>query len=535
MGVAPYRSQLPVGRDGLTELLRAEFTKFRSIRGWVITLGVAALLIVAFAWVGSQEHTSSCAITPGSPSTCTSGVQPPVLGPGGEPVVDSFSFLHQPLIGNGSLSTQVTSLSEMTRSGNGPGTESGGQRHISVPWAKAGIIIKETTTQGSVYAAVMVTASHGVRMQYNYIHDTAGLPGAVSASSPRWLRITRVGNLITGYDSSDGVHWTKIGSVHLTGLAESVQAGLFVTSPANDVGSNSPCSGTCSDGLAATLATATFAQVHLAGDFPNRGWSSQVVGADTETYPTAQPAAPSWFRHSAGTFTISGSGDIAPQVAGDALNGSGDTDSLLASGAFGLIAVIVLTTLFITSEYRRGLIRTTLTASPRRGRALAAKAIVIGSVTFVTACIATAIAEALSRHELSINGNYVFPLSTTTAVRVAIGTGLLFAIAAVLVLAIGTLLRRSAGAVVTGIVAFVLPFILSHPLAPAAADWLFRVTPVAAFAIQDTLPRFAQVAGSYTMQNGYYPIEPWLGLGVLAGYAAVTFGAAVWTIRRRDV
>ena len=52
-------------------------------------------------------------------------------------------------------------------------------------------------------------------------------------------------------------------------------------------------------------------------------------------------------------------------------------------GAFAaLIAVIVVATMFITAEYRRGLIRTTLAASPLRGRVLAAKAVVIGSVAF---------------------------------------------------------------------------------------------------------------------------------------------------------
>ncbi len=45
------------------------------------------------------------------------------------------------------------------------------------PWTKAGIIIKENADQGSPYAAVMVTGSHGVRMQYDYTHDTAGRPG----------------------------------------------------------------------------------------------------------------------------------------------------------------------------------------------------------------------------------------------------------------------------------------------------------------------------------------------------------------------
>ena len=48
--VAPYRSELPVGRDGFAQLIRAEFTKFRSVRAWVITLGVAAALMVGFVW-----------------------------------------------------------------------------------------------------------------------------------------------------------------------------------------------------------------------------------------------------------------------------------------------------------------------------------------------------------------------------------------------------------------------------------------------------------------------------------------------------
>ena len=85
-------------------------------------------------------------------------------------------------------------------------------------WAKAGIIIKQSTHQGSAYAAMMVTGSNGVRMQYNYTGDTAGMPGAVSAAHPRWLRLTRSGDTITGYDSADGTRWTQVGTVQLTGL-----------------------------------------------------------------------------------------------------------------------------------------------------------------------------------------------------------------------------------------------------------------------------------------------------------------------------
>ena len=57
----------------------------------------------------------------------------------------------------------------------------------------------------------------------------------------------------------------------------------------------------------------------------------------------------------------------------------------------GLIALIVLAAMFVTGEYRRGLIRTTLTASPRRGRVLIAKAVVIAAVAFVVGAAAAAV------------------------------------------------------------------------------------------------------------------------------------------------
>ena len=80
---------------------------------------------------------------------------------------------------------------------------------------------------------MMVTGAHGVRMQYNYTQDLAGLPGTVSAAAPRWLRLTRADDTITGYDSVDGIHWTPVGTATLPGLPSTVQAGLFAASPAD--------------------------------------------------------------------------------------------------------------------------------------------------------------------------------------------------------------------------------------------------------------------------------------------------------------
>jgi ABC-type transport system involved in multi-copper enzyme maturation permease subunit len=521
--VAPYRSQLPTGRDAFTQLVRAEYTKLRSVRTWMLTLLGAVILLAAFAWLGSQERSGTCIGRSGGPPTCHSDTTPHVpVGPDGTPVVDTFSFVHRSLDGDGTLTVRVRSLTEQVPYGPGPTFPPGSGPRTTVPWAKAGIIVKAGTAEGSAYAAVLVTQGHGVRMQDDFIHDAAGLPGAVGPASPRWLRLTRRGDALTGWDSLDGRHWTRVGTITLAGLPRTAQAGVFVTSPSQygDDGASS-----------STVAAATFDHVRLAGA-GRAGWSTRVVGADA-TPSVAESVRPSPVRDTAGAFSLSGSGDIAPLVAAGQL-GSGQTTGLLAAGAFGLIAIIVLAAVFIASEYRRGLIRTTLTASPRRGRALLAKAAVIGMATFAAGAIGTALAERISRHELMANGNYVFPLAAWTAVRVAIGTGLLFALAAILVLALATILRRSAGAIVAGVVLFVLPFVIAHPLSSGASRLLFSVTPVAGFAVQGTLPRFAQVASAYTVPNGYYPLGPWAGLAVLAGYAAALLAAAVWVIRRRD-
>ncbi|HTE59591.1 MAG TPA: hypothetical protein VK631_04525, partial [Solirubrobacteraceae bacterium] len=103
-------------------------------------------------------------------------------------------------------------------------------------------------------------------------------------------------------------------------------------------------------------------------------------------------------------------------------------------------------------------------------------------------------------------------------------------------LALGALFRRSAVAVITAIVAIVLPYLLATTsVLPAdAAEWLLRLTPAAAFAIQQSVPEYPQVIGDYTPSAGYYPLAPGIGLAVLCGFAALALGLAVLRLRRRD-
>jgi ABC-type transport system involved in multi-copper enzyme maturation permease subunit len=534
--VTPYQPDQQTGRDGFGQLLRAEWTKFRTVRGWVIGAVVAVLVMAGLGLFTAGASSSSCQSASGasgaparSGSACGGTTNP--VGPGGEPVTDSFYFVRQPLAGNGSITVRITSLTGLLPpAGNVPVGPNApiDTRPGLVPWAKAGLIIKDGTTPGSAYAAMMVTADHGVRLQDDYTSDTAGLPGAVSAASPRWLRLTRSGDTITGYDSADGTRWTQVGTVRLAGLPSTVQAGMFAASPAwQQVSQNF---GGGENGMVApSQDTAVFGQLSRSGTWPAGAWAGDYIDADAGS-------GIGGFHQASGRFTVTGSGDIAPVVPGQA-GDSGTTVTQHLIGTFaGLIAVIVVATMFITAEYRRGLIRVTLTASPRRGRVLAAKAIVIGSLAFVAGLVAAAAAVIFAAQLAHARGSYVYPVPWPTELRMVVGTAALIAVTAVLAVALGTVLRRSAAAVTLVIVVIVLPYILgaASVLPVGAADWLLRITPAAAFAVQQATPQYQQVTAIYSPNSGFFPLAPWAGFAVLCGYAALALGLAVVLLRRRD-
>ena len=103
----PYQTGLAPRPAGLAQLLRAEWTKLRTVRGWVIALIVAGLLIVGVAMLNHSE----CGGIPVNGSTSVGGPGCAVLtGPGGEAVTDGFYFVHQPLGPAGSLTVRVAGL-----------------------------------------------------------------------------------------------------------------------------------------------------------------------------------------------------------------------------------------------------------------------------------------------------------------------------------------------------------------------------------------------------------------------------------------
>ncbi|MER6078846.1 ABC transporter permease subunit [Streptomyces sp. NPDC001833] len=500
------------GPGGFGAVLHAEWTKFRTVRGWWASCVGAFLLVCLVGLLATAAGNAGA------------GEALPV-GPGGEAVNDDFSFVHRSLTGDGTITVAVTSLTGVIA------TDPGRTRPGLAPWAKAGIIVKDGLAQGSSYAAVMVTGRHGVRMQYDYTHDVAGgAGGAVSAPPPRWLRLQRTGDVLTGYRSADGRTWSEVGTARLAGLPHTVQAGLFVTSPSAE-----QSTGTGS-GLAPAVATGAFDRIALNGGWTTGTWRYRQVGDDAGVSGSYTADTKGAAVRSGSGYTVTGAGDIAPVVGGPAASGVRPVENFLVGAFAGLVVVVVVAAGYITVEYRRGLIGLTLAASPRRGRVLVAKALVVGGVAFLAGTAAAAVVVPLGGRRSRAAGFPVLTVPAGTEARVVVGTGLLLAAAAVLALGVGTVLRRSAVAVTVVVVAMVLPYLLATAsvLPAGAAEWLLRVTPAAGFAVQQSVVRYGQVVTDYSPSSGYFPLSPWAGFAVLCGYAAAAFGTAVVLLRRRD-
>ncbi|GIF78419.1 ABC transporter permease subunit [Asanoa siamensis] len=497
----------------MTGLIRAELTKFRSVRGWVVGCGVAAVLMVLFAVLAGAGTSDT-----GGPR---GGGSLPV-GPDGTPVVDGLTLVRQPMAGDGTLTVRVAALTGTALPPPQPGdaappgpaspTESGPA--AAEPWAKAGLIVKAGTAPGSPYAAVLVTGDHGVRMQHDFVHDLAGPTDA------RWLRLVRAGGTVTGYASVDGTAWTRIGSAPLP--AGEVSAGMFVASPPHEE-FDQFLGGTSSMG-GKVIATGVFDNLTAAGLPTGADWETVTFGDD----PAAdRPDIGS--TRTGDTFTVSGAGDVAPATAA----AGPKLEQTLVGGFAALTVLVVLGVLFVTTEYRRGLVRTTFTATPGRLRVLAAKAVVIGAVTFAVGLVAATAALLVGT---AVRGSGGYPVSTGVQIRIVVGTAALLAVAAVFAVAIGTILRRGAGAVAAVVVLTVLPYILSvAAVLPAVpAQWVLRLTPAAAFAIQQTVPEWPQVHQAYTPAFGFFPLPPWGGFAVLCGWTAAALAVAAVLLRRRD-
>jgi ABC-2 type transport system permease protein len=194
---------------------------------------------------------------------------------------------------------------------------------------------------------------------------------------------------------------------------------------------------------------------------------------------------------------------------------------ILGSGLFlGQLAICVLGVLVATSEYSTGMIRSTLLASPHRLRTLAAKAVVFTIPVL-------AVGEVLSFASYSIGKSILASkvhtsLSDPHVTRAVVGEGLYLAMLGLFALAVGQLIRHTAGAITT-VIALVLVLVPLTGLLPGSIG-----KHVSAY-----LPTNA---GGQLMQ--IYPkdqiLTAWQGFGVFALWTAVLLAIAAWLLVRRD-
>jgi hypothetical protein len=494
-------------------ILRAEWIKFRTVSSWLAGMALAAVLVALLGGLFAGGTRMSCMegtreVTCPAPPTRADGLA----------VDDKFAFAHRALDGDGSITAKVGGLAS-TITYPPPGHD----QIVSgiLPWAKAGLMIKDGTTPGADYAAVLLTGAHGVRMQSVFTHDQAA--PAFAAAREAWLRLTRSGESITGWASADGAAWQKIATVRLDGLPATVRVGLFVTSPSGmSVEENTQ--GGHAVAARFTQSTAEFSQVSPPGD-----WTDTLVGY-TGYRTDWEKGHPPGRTGSGGVITLAGSGDIAPQNQGGAL----PMERVLTGVFAGLLPLIVVGVLCGTAEFRHRMIGATLVAMPHPVRVPAAKAVVVGAVSLAAGLVAVGVTVPLTLWMLRANHVIVLSAPWTTTLRLCLGTALLLSLAGVFAYGMGFLMRRAVPAVVGVTALLIAPPILAvaSVLPVGLGAWLLRLTPGAAFAIQQTVPAYPQLSAPQTVFDGYFPLSPWAGLAVLALYALAAVAAGTWRLRR---
>lgn len=472
--------------------VRAEWTKLMSVRSTAVALLAVFSFTVLIGYLSAQGGHGNANDAPQT--------------------VDHFSFVHRELSGDGSVTARVA------------------RQKDSAPWAKSGVVIKASTASGSSYVALMVTPDHGVRMLADAKTEATG---EGDTAAPVWLRLTRAGREITGYESADGRAWRKVGTLTARALPARAQAGLFVASHGR-MHERLVGPGEIVGGFRPTTGQAVFDHVALTPAAAG-GWTltdvaePPVVGGPPAEIRTASES-PGTLRRAGDTFTVTGSGDlgrIGIAGVGSELHGFDRVKDSLSGAQFGMIAAIALGVLAMTSEYRTGTIRTTFGASPRRARVLAAKAVVLAGTVFVTGLAAAVTALLLTRPIQRRNGMGppVHPdpsLSDPTVLRAVVGTAATLALVALFSLGVGVLLRRTAGAVILLFGVFLVVPIVAQVSSVDVNNWVNRATPIAGLAIRQTMHLLGDPAG------------PWGGFAVLCGYTAVALGAAFWAQSRRD-
>ncbi len=129
---------------------------------------------------------------------------------------DAFQYVYQPITGDGQIIARVTSITNTD------------------PWAKAGVMIRESLAANARHVTMEISAINGAEFE-----DRSTVGGATSyilpsiyAAPTYWVKLLRNGNVFTGFMSADGINWTQVASVTIP-MNSSAFIGLAVTAHNN--------------------------------------------------------------------------------------------------------------------------------------------------------------------------------------------------------------------------------------------------------------------------------------------------------------
>jgi ABC-2 type transport system permease protein len=196
--------------------------------------------------------------------------------------------------------------------------------------------------------------------------------------------------------------------------------------------------------------------------------------------------------------------------------------TILGSGLyFGQLTICVLGVLVITSEYSTGVIRASLLAVPRRIPMLVAKAIVFAVLVLIVGEIVTFssffVGAAILHQHAPVS------LSDPGVARAVFGAGLYLAVLGLFALAIGGIIRHTAGAI-TGVIAFVLVLAPLTQLIPGKIGKY----------VHGYLPTEAGHLIGQAHQQAGQVLSPWQGFGVFCLWTAVLLLIAGYLLKTRD-
>jgi ABC-type transport system involved in multi-copper enzyme maturation permease subunit len=195
---------------------------------------------------------------------------------------------------------------------------------------------------------------------------------------------------------------------------------------------------------------------------------------------------------------------------------------ILGAGlGLGQLTLCVLGVLVISTEYSTGVIRASLLAVPRRLKMLAAKSLVFAALLLVVAEIV--VFGSFFLGAAILHSHVPVSLSDHNVTRAVVGSGLYLTVLGLFSLAIGAIIRHTAGAITTAIgVVFVLP-ILSGLL---PGSWGAH--------INGYLPEQAGVLIGQSQPAAGDVLSAWEGFGVFCLWTAVLLAIAAYLLQRRD-